>query len=122
MIRSLQDLGPEDEIIIVGDEDAMLITSKLGLQVPRAKLRYLSCDPGLDWGHTERQYAMQFAEGTHLVFGDDDDAFLGGAVRAIKEAIGPRPEKPIMFRMIDPYGAVLWHEPEVKMGNHGTPQ
>jgi hypothetical protein len=80
------------------------------------------CPPGHNWGSDERRYAMSLARGTHLVFCDDDDALLPGAVQAIRAGAEAHPNRPLMFRMIEPGGQVLWRDPVVRCGNHGTPQ
>ena len=123
MLNSImeQPLVDGDEIIVVGNP----VNNGVPIQYWKfhgPAMIPVSMPVGGDWGHTERNEGMKYATGTHLVFGDDDDAFLPGAVTAIREALDFRPNRPHMFRMIDPNGAILWVDPVVRMGNHGTPQ
>src|SRR5262249_48456121 len=61
------------------------------------------------------------ATGDYLVFGDDDDAFFPDTRKAIVAAARIDPGRPLMFRMIDPNGAIVWVDEKIRMGNHGTP-
>lgn len=116
MLRSItaQHMDREDEIILVGNIGDADVTDP--------HIRWISMPPGNNWGHAERNCGMRFARGTHLMFVDDDDTLTVGALDVVRKAIYRSPDKPIMFRMIDPNGAVLWRERKVLMGNHGTPQ
>jgi spore maturation protein CgeB len=120
LVRALQSvadqLEPGDEVIVVGGDDA-------GAEAAiRFGFTFIPCGPGGNFGCTERTMGIARATGTHLVFLDDDDAFLPGAFAKMREACAAHPGRPVMFRMIAPGGRVLWHEPVVRLGNHGTPQ
>lgn len=124
LVRLLDSLLPQtqagDQVLVVGD----LMTVADLMRVSRwayadGRLLVVPCRPGHDWGAHERTVGLSHATGTHLVFGDDDDVFLPGALDAIRATVDDRPW---MFRMVDPNGAVLWQTPEVRQGNHGTPQ
>lgn len=86
------------------------------------EVEWLDLPAGGDWGHTERNAAMPLAEGTHLLFVDDDDALLPGALAAVRAAIATVPDRPHVFRMIDPHGRILPERPGlVAEGHIGTP-
>lgn len=121
MLDSLtKQIGHDDEILVVADHAALAMHHSL---VTQDRVFPVECPRGNNWGHTERNFAMPFATGTHIVFGDDDDAFLPGTVDIIKETLERTPpETPVMFRMIDSNGLILWKDPTVRQGNHGTPQ
>jgi glycosyltransferase involved in cell wall biosynthesis len=117
-LQSLADqpLAPEDEVLVVGEGDPVAAT------VARFGYTWIACPPGHNFGCDERTLGIARATGTHLVFLDDDDAFLPGAFAAIRAAVAAAPGRPVMFRMIAPGGRVLWTDPVVRIGNHGTPQ
>lgn len=123
MLKSIheQPLTHEDQVLIIGN-DGLKKHEWAAHDMRGVPWVYFPCEPGGDWGHTERNLGMIMATGTHLVFGDDDDAFLPGAVTAIRKAADRNPGRPLMFRMFDANGAVLWGLPQIQMGNHGTPQ
>jgi hypothetical protein len=122
LTRALQSLADQplaagDEVLVVGQEIPGIVD-----EAARFGCRFLACPPGANWGSLERRRGMTHATGTHLVFLDDDDVFLPGAFAAMREACAAHPGRPLMFRMIAPWGETLWREPVVREGNHGTPQ
>jgi hypothetical protein len=114
----LQAVMGGDEVIVAG----LVCGVTLSAARDGVPIVLLPCRAGRNWGSDERSYAMSVARGTHLVFVDDDDALLPGAVEAIRGTLERHPGRPVMFRMIDQGGRVLWREPVVRCGNHGTPQ
>jgi hypothetical protein len=84
-------------------------------------IRRIHCEPGRDWGHTERNVATQFARGEYLAHIDDDDWYAKGTRALMADAIEKTPGKPVLFRMQYPNGITLWQEPELRCGNVGTP-
>ncbi len=117
-LQSLADqpLAPSDQVLAVGSGDAVRGAAK------RFGYTWLPCAPGGNWGSVERRHGIKYATGTHLVFLDDDDVFLPGAFPAMRVACAAYPGRPLMFRMIAPWGATLWRDPVVRQGNHGGPQ
>lgn len=117
-LRSIiaQPLAAGDEIILVGN------LAPVWRHIPPGPYKPIVCGPFGDWGYTERNLGLKHATGTHIVVVDDDDALLPGAVEAIRGAIGTNPGRPIMFRMVEPHGLVIWLDKEVREGNHGGPQ
>lgn len=102
---------PGDEILVVGDH----------VQVNDWRVRSLQHAPGMDWGHTERNFAMPFARESYIAHIDDDDIYAPGTRAAMADAIQKTPHRPIIFRMQFPNGITLWQEPVVRCGNLGTP-
>ena len=117
-LQSLADqpLGPDDEVLVVGDGDAIAIAAA------EHRYRFIHCPPGGNWGSDERRLGIACATGTHLVFLDDDDVYLPGAFAAMRAVVAQHPDRPHMFRMINVDGRTLWREKVVAFGNHGTPQ
>lgn len=108
-------LAAGDELLIAGG-------GSWGAAVAHwAKARHLDLPPGGNWGHAERNAAMPEARGTHLLFLDDDDLLLPGALAAIRAAIAQAPDVPHVFRMIDPQGRILPERPGLRQGHIGTP-
>lgn len=108
-------MSPQDELLIVGggswgEAVAFWVSAR---HVPHAG--------GRNWGHAERNAAMPQARGTHLLFLDDDDALLPGALKAMRECIAQAPERPHVFKMIMPEGYLVPITAEVRQGNIGTP-
>lgn len=106
-----------DELLIVGDSQI----AELSDTIYSSSIHLIYCRPGSDWGNLERNVGMQYARGTHLMFLDDDDEFTPAALEAVRNSLIANPDRPHMFRMIDPNGLVLWQTREIKAGNHGTP-
>ena len=104
-----------DELIIAGGGPlAEALAEERGVE-------WIDLPAGGDWGHSERNAAMPLAEGTHLLFVDDDDALLPGALEAVRAAIATNPDLPHIFRMIDPQGRILPERPGLAQGHIGTP-
>ncbi len=118
-LQSLADqpLGPADEVIVVGAD-----TPAIRDQVTPFGYQFLGHPPGGNWGYTERVYGIARATGTHLAFLDDDDVFLPGALAAMHAVIEANPDAPILFRMVAPWGEILWRRPLVREGNVGGGQ
>lgn len=110
LISITQQEGFDDEILLVGP------TSLQRFETDHIKSLY--CLAGNNWGNSERNFAIPLAKGSHLLFVDDDDILRPGALKILKSTCK---DKPVMFRMIDKNGLVLWRYKEIQEGNHGTP-
>lgn len=72
------------------------------------------------WGHRARNRCMPKARpGNGLCFIDDDDAYLPGALRHMRDAYLAEPWAVHIFRMWY-HGEVLWREPAIEDGNVST--
>ena len=100
-----------DEIVVIGN---------MG-DVVDSRVRLIPCEPGRDWGHTERNHAATFFRGSYVAHIDDDDLYAPGTRDFMQDAITKNPEQPILFRMKYPNGITLWCEPVLRCGNVGTP-
>jgi hypothetical protein len=109
-LRSI-DTRPGDEILLVGNR----------YRVRDDRVRYVDCEPGGDWGHTERNVAQTQARGQYVAHIDDDDLYAPGARDLMQHAIETTPGRPVLFRMQFPNGITLWRDPKLYCGNVGTP-
>jgi len=104
---------PGDEILVVGAD--------LPAHAYHPYVRHIPCEPGGDWGHSERNYAMPLARGRYIAHIDDDDIYAQGTRAVMADAIQKTPDRPVLFRMQYPNGVVLWNQPSLCLGNVGTP-
>ncbi|HVN59829.1 MAG TPA: glycosyltransferase [Gaiellaceae bacterium] len=80
------------------------------------------CNDAGDWGHSARNAAMPRAAGTHLLFMDDDDEYLPGALDAIRRFSAEHPDRIGIFRMrYFEDGRYVWNRREFRYKNVGTP-
>lgn len=122
-LESLQgQLRDLDEVLVVGDGDP----ENAGRMFRASGLpgRYIPIEgPNGDYGHTPRNKAMPQALGKHLLFIDDDDTYLPGAMDSVRRAIIEHPDRPILFKMKRPdkrFNDVLWTKRRVELGNVST--
>lgn len=106
-----------DEVIVVGDGPSPEASEQLrGLD---SRIHYHEHGPTRCWGHEQRNWAMTIATGTHLMFLDDDDELLPGALGVIRATARKYQDKILIFRMH--HGrSVLWIAPRIYLGNVGT--
>lgn len=121
--RTLRSIVPqlegEDEVIVVGDgpqPQAQTICRGFGRVV------YIEHGPTHCFGNSQRQEGMRVATGDYLLFVDDDDVFVTGALQVVREAARRWPGRPMLFRFIDHNGLVLWRDPVVREANVSTAQ
>lgn len=74
-----------------------------------------------EYGNKLRDAAMQISENDYFLFLDDDDVFVPNAMNYVREEITRNYPRPIMFKMINGNGEILWKNREVTPGNVGTP-
>ena len=109
---------PGDEILLVGD--VALRLREYAFIAERPELRVIDCPPGGDYGHHERNVAMETAKGDYLSSMDDDDEYMPGARALLESAMHGAPS---IFRMQyhNDQGPTLWRDKEIRVGNCGTP-
>ncbi|MHC4698486.1 MAG: glycosyltransferase family A protein [Planctomycetota bacterium] len=117
-------LMPRDEWLIVADgfqQGARTIVSKTYSKYELAGLtiRYWEKHvPGSTYGNAQRNHAIGWARTDYLMFLDDDDHLLPGALNAVRrEGVHG---VPLMFKMVHAArGCTLWEEPVVREANVG---
>ena len=115
------DLGADDLWIIIGDgpqNEALEICR----QVLDDCFAFMETGMALgDYGNPLRDQAMDLVgqDQDYFVFLDDDDSFAPNAIPIIKREIREHYPRPIMFRMINGNGELLWRTREMATGNIG---
>lgn len=108
-------LGLLDEVIVISDgpnPDIRCLVESAG-----GRYSYLETPVRMyDWGATPRNIGMTQAHGEYLIFMDDDDTYLPGALATIRRGVIESPRTPIVFRMKH-RGRIIWEKPELKPGN-----
>lgn len=110
---------PADEVIVIGDgpqPNAALTFARSGLRGWYLQTGHATHN----WGNTQRNYGMERAGGSHLLFIDDDDCFLPGALPLFREALAKEPGRIPIFRFRYPDGRLVWQVREMVCGNVGT--
>lgn len=114
-------LVEHDEWLVMADgpQDAALIVSLAGIKLA-CGVKIIESEAKLgDYGNSLRDQAMSIATQDYFVFVDDDDIFAPNAIQIIKREIAEHHPRPIMFRMINGNGELLWRTREVTAGNIG---
>ncbi len=113
----LPQLGPHDEWFVIGDGPQPFARS-LVERCSDDRIRYLEVqEPRSTYGNSQRNHAMRTARADWLLFLDDDDELLPGALASVRST---RERVPQMFRMdYRPRNAILWQEQVVREGNVG---
>ena len=80
----------------------------------------VQCSNDGDFGNAARQSLVDRANGTHLLFMDDDDQFSKDAFAVIRRFAREHPGRIGIFRMRLLDGRVMWREPELRRTNVST--
>jgi len=72
------------------------------------------------WGHAARNRMMAAAAGDCLLFMDDDDAYVPGALDVVRDRFAADPDRLHLFRMRYPSGIELWADQAIREGNVST--
>jgi glycosyltransferase involved in cell wall biosynthesis len=123
-LASCRGLGPRDELIVAIDNPQARIGEAM-LDVPfhldSLVIGTVPGGPHRDWGGAARNWGMSHSRGDWLLFLDDDDAYVPGAITAIRRALTDAPLVPHIFRMCYPdENRFLWRERKVEIGNVST--
>lgn len=90
------EIGPEDEVLVVGDGSQPIARGIMSL--PDWRFHYFE-HSGHTVGNAQRDFAIKRATGDFLMFADDDDNYIPGVIRsAVHPALADGPVRPHMFR------------------------
>ena len=78
--------------------------------------------PHNDWGAVARTRASAIVGGTHVLYLDDDDCYVPGAVELIRRTIAANPEAMLIFQTRWLNGRVIWKHPFLLIGQVSTCQ
>jgi glycosyltransferase involved in cell wall biosynthesis len=115
-----------DKVIVVGDGPQPEAVRIVGAFSDRLPIEYYeTVERRVIGGHPQRNFSMEFSTGTHLMFIDDDDAYVPGALTVVRKEVSKHDGKVLIFRMRGMSKRigynVLWNTIELKGGNVGTP-
>lgn len=115
-------LGTADEIIVIGEGPQPTARKIVELFSGRVSITYLENQS--DVINTNRNVAQLLATRTHLMFLDDDDRSVDGAIRCIIDEISQNPNRVLLFRerCKNPRHTwnEVWRKKEIVLGNVGT--
>jgi len=101
-----------DEVFVIGD-GPQLEAEKIcaGRSVKYSEIPLIQ-----NYGNPQRNLAIQKAKGDLIMFVDDDDEVMPGAIEMVRKAAEMNPGRPLMFKMHH-QGRVLWATPHIALGN-----
>lgn len=105
-----------DEVLVIGDGPVGMRDT---VQSFGGQFRYYEHGPDHVWGYPQREYALAYAQGSHLMFVDDDDRLCPDALRNVREALTESPTSPHLFRMYH-HRTSIWRKRELIEGNIAT--
>jgi hypothetical protein len=76
------------------------------------------------WGHGCRNYYQKYLKGDFILHGDDDDAYIKGSFKKIRETIDKSDKQSIIFFKVigdHKHNDSWWRYPSIEPGNIGTP-
>lgn len=112
----LTQIKPCDQILVIAD--GVYPESRQFVETKGTQFTYieLADGPHHDWGARARNLAIPLATKAYIAFMDDDDQYLSGAFKSMKNAIRAFPGRPFLFRM--KHGKrIIWTRRELFMGN-----
>jgi glycosyltransferase involved in cell wall biosynthesis len=120
-------LEDDDELIVVGDGRQGAAASVVEDFQP-ARLTYVEASaPGSAFGNAQRDAGMAIANGSHLMFLDDDDAWRHGALERVRDALQCHCDANAHIFKAEwgpghhAHGVTLWADEEVRVQNIATP-
>lgn len=105
-----------DQVFVVGDghyPETKKLVGKYGIQYGYFEM---AGGPHHDWGARARNFGVDLAKKAYIAFMDDDDQYLPGAFKHIKNAIKSFNGYPFMFRMMHTR-SIIWTTPDLFVGN-----
>ena len=123
LLSAARQLGPYDEHIVIGD-GPQPEAQRMALEYRHT--RYIQTPRTGGFGAVQRDAGIMQATGDYLIFLDDDDVLVDGALSLAREIVAETPGALFLFRCrfygygAIPDGSVLWKDNEIRDGNVGT--
>lgn len=124
MRRTLESIAPQldrdDEHIVIGDGP---LPEARQLCAGYEQCVYLETPHKTNqWGNAQRDLGIENAQGTHIMFCDDDDSLMSWALQTVKAAALSHPNAMFIFKVqVVNYKAIhypyLWAERIMRKGN-----
>lgn len=125
-LASIGELEPGDQVIVAAD--GVQLSARAALNHYRQDgLYYLEIKgPPSSYGNLQRDAGMAAAKADWLLFMDDDDEYVPGALATVRHTVEQQPGRPHIFRARwgaghHASGVTLWKERELTAGNIATP-
>jgi glycosyltransferase involved in cell wall biosynthesis len=112
-------LAQGDEVIVVAD-GPQPTAAAIVRTIRSDDVRYFAHGPTHVKGNSQRNAGIAGATGDYLLFMDDDDVYVAGALDMIRDAARAEAGRSFVFRM-DNYGTILWRARRLSYGDVGTP-
>jgi glycosyltransferase involved in cell wall biosynthesis len=119
-LAGLRAMQPGDEVLICGDGPQPVAERIVAEAGPFC--RYLPCPRTADTGATQRNLGIESARGDYLLFIDDDDWYVPGALDIVRRGCAAHPGRAFLYRMYQPFqrGLILWTVRALRLGNIST--
>ena len=123
LLSAARQLGPYDEHIVIGDGPQ---PEAQAMALEYRHTRYIQTPRTGGFGAVQRDAGIMQATGDYLIFLDDDDVLVDGALSLAREIVAATPGALFLFRCrfygygAIPDGSVLWRDNEIRDGNVGT--
>jgi glycosyltransferase involved in cell wall biosynthesis len=95
--RLRDDIGPEDEVIVIGDGPQPVARGIMSFGDWR--FSYFETEPTGHWGNAQRAFGISRASRDFLFFIDDDDSLLPDALSIIRPHLSAEPNAPHVYRL-----------------------
>lgn len=117
LIHSITSQGGEtgDEVLVVGDgpqPEVERIIRAADTVSPIIRFKYMQGPLTHDWGHSQINYALPLASGTHILIQDDDDIYTPRAFAAIRTTLSRNFYSPHLFRFWTYGSRLVWNSDE----------
>jgi predicted O-methyltransferase YrrM len=113
-----------DQVIVVGDGPQPAAREIVSRYAKQLTITYLETPPTRMVGAAQRNIAVDKATRSHLVFIDDDDTYMPGALAMVRAEAQRHPDRILLFREVSssprhPWG-IVWKEKKIELGNVGS--
>lgn len=109
-------LIPGDEVLVVGD-GPQPNSRRIVESFKNSQIIYSETESVRNYGNFQRQIMLAKASADRIMFIDDDDRPLPGALSTVRNSAAAHPDKILMFKMDHPAAGELWKRKSVEVEN-----